>query len=120
MISKVLIGLPWWLNGKESACNAGEMGSITGLERFAGEGNSNPHQYSCLENRMDRGVWKATVHGVAKESDMTEQLNNKTTELISSEDSVHPIPATIPIQWTTSKWTYSCWPRYLLLQMLPG
>ena len=82
MISKVLIGLPWRLNGKGSACNAGEMGSITGLERFAGEGSSNPHQYSCLENPMDRGVWKATVHGVAKESDMTERLNNKTTSLI--------------------------------------
>ena len=77
----VFLGFPGDSVGKESACNAGEMGSITGLERFAGEGNSNPHQYSCLENRMDRGVWKATVHGVAKESDMTEQLNNKTTEL---------------------------------------
>ena len=37
---------------------------------------ANPFQYSCLENPMDRGVWWATVHGVAKESEMTEQLNN--------------------------------------------
>ena len=52
--------------GKESACNVGDPGSIPGLERFPGEGNGNPFQYSCLENPMDRGAWQATVHGVAK------------------------------------------------------
>ena len=41
-----------------------------------GEGNGNPLQYSCLENPMDRGAWEATVHGVAKESDTTDRLNN--------------------------------------------
>ena len=45
---------------------AGDTGSIPGSERFAGEGNGNPLQYSCLENAMDRGAWWATVHGVAK------------------------------------------------------
>ena len=54
------------LVGKESACSAGGQGSIPGLERFPGEGNSNPLQYSCLENPMDRGAWQATVHGVAR------------------------------------------------------
>ena len=39
-----------------------------------GEGNGSPLQYSCLENPMDRGAWQATVHGVAKESDMTEAI----------------------------------------------
>ena len=39
--------------------------------------NDNPLQYSCLENSMDRGAWRATVHGVTKVSDMTEQLNKK-------------------------------------------
>ena len=39
---------------------------ITGLGRSPGEGNGNPLQYSCLENPMDRGAWRATVHGVAK------------------------------------------------------
>ena len=53
--------LPWWLSGKESACNAGDVGLIPGLETSPGEGNGNPLQYSCLENPMDRGV-----HGVAK------------------------------------------------------
>ena len=50
----------------KSACNAGDPGSIPGSERFPGEENSNPLQYSCLENSMDRGFWQATVHGVAK------------------------------------------------------
>ena len=53
--------------GKESACSAGDLGSIPGLGRCPGEGNGNPAiQYSCLENPMDRGAWRATVHGVAK------------------------------------------------------
>ena len=51
---------------KGSACNAGDPGSIPALGRSPGEGNSNPFQYSCLENPMDRGAWQATVHGVAK------------------------------------------------------
>ena len=51
---------------KESACNAGELGSVPGLGRSPGEGNGNPLLYSDLENSMDRGTWLATVHGVAK------------------------------------------------------
>ena len=47
-----------WLDGKESACNAEDMGSLPGLGRSPGEGNSNPLQYSCLENPIGRGVWK--------------------------------------------------------------
>ena len=53
-------------DGRESACNAGDLGLILGLGRFAGEGNSYPLQYSCLENSMDRGTWQATVHRVPK------------------------------------------------------
>ena len=52
--------------GKESACNAGDAGSIPGLRRSPGEGNGNPLQCSCLENLTDRGAWQATVHEVAK------------------------------------------------------
>ena len=65
----------WWLCGKESAYNAGaagDMGLIPGYGRSPGGGHGNPLQYSCLGNPMDRGAWWATVHGVAKESDMTE------------------------------------------------
>ena len=57
-------------DGKESACNAGDQGSIPGLEGSPGEGNGNPVQYSCLENTGDRGARQATVHGVSK-SDTT-------------------------------------------------
>ena len=65
-------GLPWWLSGKESAYNAGDTGLISGLKGFPGEGNSNPLQYSCLGNPMDRGAWWATVHRVSKESNTIE------------------------------------------------
>ena len=51
---------------KESACNAGDAGSIPGLGKSPGGGNGNSLQCSCLENPMDRGDWWATVHGVAK------------------------------------------------------
>ena len=54
------------IDGKESACNAGDVSSIPGWGRSPGEGNGNPLLYSCLENSMDRGAWWATVHGVAK------------------------------------------------------
>ena len=52
--------------GKESACNAGDLGLISGLGRSPGEGNGYPIQYSCLENPMDRGAWWVTVHGVTR------------------------------------------------------
>ena len=48
------------------ACSAGDLGSIPGLGRSPGEGNNYPLQYSCLENPMGRGAWRATVHGVTR------------------------------------------------------
>ena len=51
---------------KSLPANAGDSGSIHGSGRYPGEGNSNPFQYSCLGNPMDRGAWGATVHGVTK------------------------------------------------------
>ena len=52
------------------------MGSVSGSGRSPREGNDNPLQYSCLENPMDRGAWRAAVHRVAKEPDTMYQLNN--------------------------------------------
>ena len=65
------IGFPGGSDGKESACNAEDPGSVPGSERHPGEGNGYPLHYSCLENSMDRGAWWATIHGVT-ESKMTE------------------------------------------------
>ena len=59
-------GFPGGSDGKESACNVGDLGSVPWLGRSPGGGNGNPLQYSCLENPMDRGAWCATVHGLAK------------------------------------------------------
>ena len=73
------MGFPCGPAGKESARNAEDLGSISGLGRSPGERNTNLAQYSCLENPTDRGVWQSTVHGVTKSqtrlSNWTE-LNN--------------------------------------------
>ena len=53
-------------DSKEPVCKAGDVGSIPGLGRSPGEGNGYPLQYSCLENSMNTGAWRAIVHGVAK------------------------------------------------------
>ena len=59
-------GFPGDSDGKESTCNAGDLGSFPGLGRSPGEGNGYRLQYSGLENYMNRGAWKPTVHGVTK------------------------------------------------------
>ena len=61
---KETLGFPGGSDGKESACNSGDPGSIPGSGRSPEEGNGNPLQYSCLGNPMDREAWWATVHGV--------------------------------------------------------
>ena len=60
------IGFPGGSDGKESACNTGDLGLIPGLGLSPGKGKGYPLQYSCLENPMDRGAWWATVHTVEK------------------------------------------------------
>ena len=67
------ISFPAGADGKESTCNARDLGVIPGLGRSPGEGNGNPLQYSCLENPMDIGACWATAHGVS-ESDAAEPL----------------------------------------------
>ena len=60
------MSLPGGSDGKESAGNAEDLGSIPESGRSPGEGNGNPLQYYCMENPMDRGAWQAIVHGVTK------------------------------------------------------
>ena len=62
----VFLGFPGGSKGKESTCNVGDLGSIPESGRSLGRGHGNSLQYSCLENPMDRGAWRATVHGVSK------------------------------------------------------
>ena len=65
---------------KGATCNiqdTGGVGSVLSSERSPGEEHSNPLQYPCLGNPMDRGAWQATVHGITKESDTTERLNKQ-------------------------------------------
>ena len=64
-------GLPRWPSGKQTACQAGDAGSVPGSGRIPGEGNGNLLQHSCLENPTDRGACRATVHVMA-ESDRPE------------------------------------------------
>ena len=68
MLSIVYKGLSWWLDGKESACNAGDPGLIPRAQRSPGEENDYPLRCSYLENPMHRGAWWATVtiRGVTK------------------------------------------------------
>ena len=77
--------MPGDSDGKESACNAGHLGLISGLGKFSGEGNDNLLQYSCLENFMDRGAWLATVHS-HKESDTTERITVSLSRVISTKE----------------------------------
>ena len=72
-------------DNKKSACNAGDPGLIPGLGRSPGEGNGYPLQYSCLENSMDGGGWRATVHGVANSRT---QLNDQHTQAKEEEKSL--------------------------------
>ena len=68
----ISLRLPWWLSGKEYACNAGDPDSIPG----SGRENGDPLQYSCLENPMDRGAWQTTVHMVTKSQTRQKNLTH--------------------------------------------
>ena len=74
-------GLPGGQDGKESACSARDLGSIPRSGRSHGGGHGNPLQYSCLANPMDRGVWRATVLGIAKSQTPLKQLSTQHTHM---------------------------------------
>ena len=72
---KTLARLPQWLIVKESACSAGDAGSIPGSGRSPGGVHGSPLQHSCLENPMDRGAWRAAVQRVPKSRTRLKQLS---------------------------------------------
>ena len=73
---KITVNSKYGSDSKESACNAGDLGSTPGSGRVPGEENGNPLQYSCLENPTDRGAWWATVHTVHRVTKIQTQLSN--------------------------------------------
>ena len=87
----MLLGFPGGSVVQNSPANAGDKGLIPGSGRSPGEGNGNPLQYSCLGNPMDRGAWRATVHGVTKELDTTERLKRTTDTRLRLCVCVHTI-----------------------------
>ena len=97
-------GLLWWVSGKELACSAGDLGSIPGSGRSPGEGTGNPLQYSCLGKPMDRGAWRATVHGVAKSRTQTERLNNNNHHKRKGRDRQLRSTAQSTDCWTWGRW----------------
>ena len=82
-------GFPSGSEGKESACNVRDPGLILESGRSLEEGNGNPLQYSCLENPIDRGAWRATVHRVTKSRTGLKRLS------IHTPDSLKPTQADI-------------------------
>ena len=65
-LKSIVTDIPYSLVSKESACNAGDLGLIPGSGRSPAEGNGNLLQYFCLENPMNKGTWRATVHEVTR------------------------------------------------------
>ena len=117
---------PGGSDGKASVYNAGDLGSIPGSGRSPGEGNGNLLQYYCLENPMDRGAWKATVHGIAKSqtrlSDFT-SLTNKASggegipvELfqIQKDNAVKVLHSICQQVWKTQQWPQD-WKRSVFI-----
>ena len=102
-------GFLWWFSGKEFACNAGDSGdtgSVPGLGTSPGGGSSNPLQYFCLENSMDRGAWWATVHEITKSQTLL------STHTVKSECElqipVSSVQSFSRVQLLATPWTAAC------------
>ena len=108
----MLMGLPGGSDSKEFACNAGNLGSILGLQRSPGEWNGNQLQYSYLENSMDKGAWGVTVHRVAKRQDWVTSTYTVTCVHSSNRYSIH-------VSWMSNAlYTFTCQKDHYLILML--
>ena len=87
------MGFPGGSDGKESACNAGDLGSIPGSGRSPGEGNGNPLQCSCLENSRDEGAWWAAVYGIAQSLTRLKRLSSSSSRASLVARMVKNLPA---------------------------
>ena len=111
------MGFPGGSSGKEPTCNAEDirdMGSIPGLGRSPGGENGNPLQYSCLENPMDRGAWRAIVHGVTKSQTQLKQLKHANQEYITQRWEKSKC-----YSWSFTKLTQTCLFNEYCLQLCP-
>ena len=100
------MGFPGGSDGKESACNAGDLGSVPQFGRSPGEGNGYPLQYSGLENSMYRGAWKAIVPGVAKSwTQLRNQTNVDSRKRKFKNGRLHP--TTVDCELFKCTWTLS-------------
>ena len=102
------MGFPDGSAGKESTCNAGNMGSMPESGRSPGGGNDNPPQYSCLENPMDRGGWWATVRGIAKSQT---RLSRSMDGPLWVKPAQPPLPSAGRWRTCSSEWKRSPSPR---------
>ena len=109
-------------DGKESACNAGDLGSTPGSGRSPEEGHGNPLQYSCLENPTDRGAWQATVQGISKSQTLLKRLTLSHTCTCAyiffvyfaegfMESNKYIWNTTLPNRWAIFKNPLSCLPH---------
>jgi len=106
-------------NPPANASDLKDMGSITGSGRFPGGGHGNLLQYSCLENPMDRGTWRPTVHRVAKSQTQLKQLSTHTKDKSLSEKiqlgywvQKHSNPGAGPGIQVTAANGWSCWDTF--------
>ena len=100
------LGIPGGSDSKESACNAGDPGSIPGSGRSPGDGNGCPLQYSCLKNSMDRGVWQAIVHGIAKTQLSDWHFHFSLFQILKKKKATRTIQALRPSPHKLSKWEH--------------
>ena len=103
------LGLPWWLSGKEPACQCRRCGFKPWVRKIPAEGKGNPLQYSGLENPMDRGAWQVAV---CTESDMTEAAWRQQQQ---QQDTIEPAPSAFLPRLLTLTLTLTCYLLGLLL-----